>query len=135
MQAALESGYVVVRKAIAKGVKIAVRTDAGVYPHGRNVEEFHLLTAHGLSLLDALRTGTSVIAELVGGRTPHHQGQQGRLARGRVLVGAEAQEGLGPARDHRRGATQRAQDIERRLLKGRELMQYYADLDAREQKR
>jgi len=40
-----------------------------VYPHGRNVEEFHLLTALGMSSLDALRAGTSVDAELLGMQT------------------------------------------------------------------
>ena len=66
MKAAVESINDVVRKAIAKGVKIGVGTDAAVYPHGRNTEEFHLLTALGLSPLDALRAGTSVDAELLG---------------------------------------------------------------------
>jgi imidazolonepropionase-like amidohydrolase len=66
MTAALESANGVVRKAIAKGVKIGMGTDAAVYPHGRNTEEFHLLTALGMSPLDALRAGTSVDAELLG---------------------------------------------------------------------
>jgi imidazolonepropionase-like amidohydrolase len=66
MKAAMESVNDVVRKAIAKGVKIGIGTDAAVYPHGRNTEEFHLLTALGLSPLDALRAGTSVDAELLG---------------------------------------------------------------------
>ena len=66
MKAALESANNVVRKAIAKGVKIALGTDAAVYPHGRNTEEFHLLTALGMAPLDALRAGTSVAAELLG---------------------------------------------------------------------
>jgi hypothetical protein len=34
----------------------------GVYPHGRNTEEFRHLTLLGLSPLDALRAGTSVDA-------------------------------------------------------------------------
>jgi imidazolonepropionase-like amidohydrolase len=66
VKAALESANTVVRKAISKGVKIGLGTDAAVYPHGRNTEEFHLLTALGLSPLDALRAGTSVDAELLG---------------------------------------------------------------------
>ncbi|MEO8371422.1 MAG: amidohydrolase family protein [Candidatus Solibacter sp.] len=37
-----------VRKAIARGVKIGVGTDAAVYPHGRNAEEFHLLVNLGM---------------------------------------------------------------------------------------
>lgn len=79
MKAALESINEVVRKAIAKGVKIGVGTDAGVYPHGRNTEEFHLLTALGLSPLDALRAGTSVDAELLG-----IQDRLGTLAPGKL---------------------------------------------------
>src|SRR4030095_15185714 len=60
MKAAMESINNVVRSAIAKGVKIGMGTDAAVYPHGRNTEEFHLLPALGMSPLDALRAGTSV---------------------------------------------------------------------------
>ncbi len=66
MTAASESINNVVRKAIAKGLKIGLGTDAAVYPHGRNTEEFHLLTALGMSPLEALRAGTSVDAELLG---------------------------------------------------------------------
>lgn len=66
MTAASESINQVVRKAIAKGVRIGMGTDAAVYPHGRNTEEFHLLAALGMSPLDALRAGTSVDAELLG---------------------------------------------------------------------
>ncbi len=66
MKAAIESINNVVRSAIAKGVKIGMGTDAAVYPHGRNTEEFHLLTALGMSPLDALRAGTTVDAELLG---------------------------------------------------------------------
>ncbi len=66
MKAAMESINNVVRTAIARGVKIGLGTDAAVYPHGRNTEEFHLLTALGMSPLDALRAGTSVDAELLG---------------------------------------------------------------------
>ena len=66
MTAAVESISQVVRKAIAKGVKIGMGTDAAVYPHGRNTEEFHLLTGLGMNPLQALRAGTSVDAELLG---------------------------------------------------------------------
>ena len=55
-----------VRKAIAKGVRIAVGTDATVYPHGRNTEEFHLLVDLGMKPVAALKAGTSVDAELLG---------------------------------------------------------------------
>jgi imidazolonepropionase-like amidohydrolase len=80
MTAAAESINQVVRKAISKGVKIGMGTDAAVYPHGRNTEEFHLLTALGMRPLDALRAGTSVDAELLG--TPDRIGtlEVGKLA-------------------------------------------------------
>ncbi|WNG33884.1 amidohydrolase family protein [Archangium violaceum] len=55
-----------IRKAISTGVRIAFGTDAGVFSHGRNAEEFALLVAAGLSPADALRSATSVNAELLG---------------------------------------------------------------------
>jgi imidazolonepropionase-like amidohydrolase len=55
-----------VRKAIARGVKVVVGTDATVYPHGRNAEEFHLLVNLGMKPIDALKAGTSLDAELLG---------------------------------------------------------------------
>ena len=63
---AMESVDGVVRKAIAMGVRIAFGTDAGVYPHGRNAEEFALLVERGMRPADALRAATSVDAELFG---------------------------------------------------------------------
>ena len=77
MKAAIASINNVVKKAIAKGVKIGVGTDAAVYPHGRNTEEFHLLVDLGMSALDALRAGTTVNAELL-----EMKGQIGTLAEG-----------------------------------------------------
>jgi imidazolonepropionase-like amidohydrolase len=47
-------------------VKIGLGTDAAVYPHGRNTEEFHQPVDRGMSPLDALRAGTSSDAELLG---------------------------------------------------------------------
>jgi imidazolonepropionase-like amidohydrolase len=55
-----------VRKALARGVKVVVGTDAAVYPHGRNAEEFHLLVNLGMKPIDALKAGTSLDAELLG---------------------------------------------------------------------
>jgi imidazolonepropionase-like amidohydrolase len=80
MTAAVESLNQVVRKAIAKGIKIGLGTDAAVYPHGRNTEEFHLLTALGLSPLDALRAATSVDADLLGMQNRIGTLQSGKLA-------------------------------------------------------
>ena len=52
--------------ALAKGVKIGMGTDAGVYPHGRNTEEFHQMVDLGMKPAAALRAGTSADAELLG---------------------------------------------------------------------
>ena len=54
------------QKALAKNIKIGLGTDAAVYPHGRNGEEFHQMVDLGMKPIDALRAGTSVDAELLG---------------------------------------------------------------------
>jgi imidazolonepropionase-like amidohydrolase len=56
----------VMRKAIALGVRIAFGTDAGVFRHGRNAEEFALLVEAGLPPAEALRAATVNAAELLG---------------------------------------------------------------------
>jgi imidazolonepropionase-like amidohydrolase len=63
---AIDSIDVTVSKALRLGVRIAFGTDAGVYPHGRNPEEFQLLVARGMKPIDALQAATSVNAELFG---------------------------------------------------------------------
>jgi imidazolonepropionase-like amidohydrolase len=55
-----------VRRALALGVKIALGTDAAVFPHGRNAEEFSLMAADGMSAAQALQAGTTSGAELLG---------------------------------------------------------------------
>jgi len=80
MTAAVESISQVVRKAIGKGVKIGMGTDAAVYPHGRNTEEFHLLTGLGMTPLQALRAATSVDADLLGVQTRLGTIDVGKLA-------------------------------------------------------
>jgi imidazolonepropionase-like amidohydrolase len=54
------------QRAIAKGVKIGLGTDAAVYPHGRNAEEFHQMVDLGMKPIDALKAGTSNDADLLG---------------------------------------------------------------------
>ena len=61
--AALHSTF---QRAMAKGVKIGLGTDAGVYPHGRNAEEFHQMVDLGMKPVDALKAGTSSDADLLG---------------------------------------------------------------------
>jgi imidazolonepropionase-like amidohydrolase len=65
-RAAMASLDAVVRKAIAKGVKIAVGTDAAVYPHGRNAGEMVRLVELGMTPAAALKAATRVDAELFG---------------------------------------------------------------------
>ncbi|HKA91042.1 MAG TPA: amidohydrolase family protein [Haliangiales bacterium] len=64
--AASKSHAQAMKRALALGVKIAFGTDAGVYPHGRNAEEFHLLVELGMKPGDALRAGTLSAAQLLG---------------------------------------------------------------------
>ena len=54
------------RNAVKLGVTIAFGTDAGVFPHGQNAKEFALMTGLGMTPIDALRSATSVDAELFG---------------------------------------------------------------------
>src|SRR3984893_4674288 len=54
------------QKALAKGVNIGLGTDAAVYPHGRNAEEFHQMVDLGMKPMDAQKAGTSSDAELLG---------------------------------------------------------------------
>jgi imidazolonepropionase-like amidohydrolase len=65
-RAALASRDQMFRNAVRKGVRIAFGTDAAVYPHGRNAEEFRHMVALGMRPADALRSATSVNAALFG---------------------------------------------------------------------
>jgi len=56
-----------IRLAVAGGVRIALGTDAGVYPHGRNAREFELLvTVGGMTPMQAIQAGTMGSATLLG---------------------------------------------------------------------
>src|SRR6267142_3333388 len=54
------------RNAVKTGVKIGLGTDAAVYPHGQNAREFRLMVDLGLPPIEALRSATSVNADLFG---------------------------------------------------------------------
>jgi imidazolonepropionase-like amidohydrolase len=55
------------KKAIAAHIKIALGTDAAVYPHGLNAHELEVYVAQfGMSPLAALQTGTLNAADLMG---------------------------------------------------------------------
>jgi imidazolonepropionase-like amidohydrolase len=64
--AAVKQQDVMVRRAVGLGVKIALGTDAAVFPHGRNALEFSFMAADGLTPAQALQAGTSRAAELLG---------------------------------------------------------------------
>ena len=66
MRAAIEAINQTFKRALEKGVTIGMGTDAAVYPHGRNTEEFFMMSRLGMPPLQALRAGTSVDAELLG---------------------------------------------------------------------
>ncbi len=55
------------KKAVAAGVRVALGTDAAVYPHGLNAHEVEVyVTKLGMTPLAALQTGTINAAELMG---------------------------------------------------------------------
>lgn len=69
-----------VSKALAAGVKVALGTDSGVCPHGRNLKELGHLVELGLDPMDAIVAGTRNGAELL--RLDDHLGtvEAGKLA-------------------------------------------------------
>jgi len=68
------------RRALALGVRIALGTDAAVYPHGMNAMEFALMAADGMTPAQALKAGTSAAAELLGLRNEIGALKPGMLA-------------------------------------------------------
>jgi imidazolonepropionase-like amidohydrolase len=67
------------RKAAAAGVKVALGTDSGVFPHGRNAHEFTLMVENGMKPMDAIVAGTRNAADLLGVLS-----EVGTLERGKV---------------------------------------------------
>jgi len=65
-EAAIAAIHQTFQRAIAKGVKIGLGTDAAVYPHGRNAEEFHQMVDLGMKPIAALKAGMSADADLLG---------------------------------------------------------------------
>src|SRR4029077_21085421 len=54
------------RRAVEAGVKVAMGTDAGVVPHGTNLEELQLMADGGMSPEGVLAATTRAAAELMG---------------------------------------------------------------------
>jgi imidazolonepropionase-like amidohydrolase len=65
-RAALAARSTMFRNAVRLGVRIGFGTDSAVSPHGINAKEFALMTGLGLPAIAALRSATSVDAELLG---------------------------------------------------------------------
>ncbi len=54
-----------IRKAVARGVRVACGTDAPAIPHGRNAKELRALVDRGMTPLQAIRSATTVASELI----------------------------------------------------------------------
>ena len=77
VRAVSETAKVFMGKALRGGVKIAFGTDAGVFDHGRNGQEFRLMMGQGMSSRQAVASATTVAAEALG-----MAGEIGRIAPG-----------------------------------------------------
>jgi imidazolonepropionase-like amidohydrolase len=77
---ALKAQDNMVRRALQIGVKIALGTDAAVYPHGNNALEFMLMANDGMPPAQSLRAGTSVAAALLGMQNKVGTLEPGKLA-------------------------------------------------------
>jgi imidazolonepropionase-like amidohydrolase len=81
--ASIEHGSMLDSEAVALmvargGVKIALGTDAGVFPHGRNGHEFTLMVRGGMTPMQAIQAGTLSAATLLG-----REDEVGRVAAGK----------------------------------------------------
>ena len=63
---AMKQQDAMLKRAVAMGVKVALGTDAAVYPHGENALEFQFMAADGMTTGQSLMAGTSAAAELLG---------------------------------------------------------------------
>ncbi|RDC60703.1 Tryptophan 2-monooxygenase [Alteripontixanthobacter maritimus] len=77
IRAVSETAKVFMGKAYRWNVPIAFGTDAGVFEHGRNAEEFALMVRQGMSNRDALASATTVAAKVLA-----MENEIGRLAPG-----------------------------------------------------
>lgn len=68
------------RKAYRRGVKIAFGTDAGVFPHGQNAQEFGYMVEAGMPPMDAILSATVVNAGILGLQDRIGTLEKGKLA-------------------------------------------------------
>jgi imidazolonepropionase-like amidohydrolase len=67
------------RRAVEAGVRIAMGTDSGVTPHGRNLRELQLMADGGMRPADVLEATTRSAAQLLG-----VDGERGTIERGKL---------------------------------------------------
>jgi imidazolonepropionase-like amidohydrolase len=75
------------RRAVEAGVRIAMGTDSGVTPHGRNLRELELMVAGGMTPAAALEAATRSAAQLLGVDDELGTVEEGKLADLVVLGG------------------------------------------------
>jgi len=68
------------RTAVQNGVNIAFGTDAGVFPHGENADEFRLMVEAGMTPMQAIQAATVSAARLLGREKELGDLKQGFLA-------------------------------------------------------
>ncbi|WP_041340629.1 amidohydrolase family protein [Runella slithyformis] len=68
-------------KAYKAGVKIAFRTDAGVFADGKNAKEFEYMTEVGMPAMEAVKAATAVPAEILG-----EQNNMGSITKANMLI-------------------------------------------------
>jgi imidazolonepropionase-like amidohydrolase len=76
------------RKAVEAGVRIAMGTDSGVTPHGRNLRELELMVAGGMTPAAALEATTRSAAQLLGVDADLGTVEEGKVA-DLVVVGGD----------------------------------------------
>jgi imidazolonepropionase-like amidohydrolase len=69
-----------IRMAVRSGVNIAFGTDAGVFPHGENADEFRLLVEAGMTPMHAIQAATLQAARLLGQEAELGTLELGKLA-------------------------------------------------------
>ena len=77
IRATVETAQVFLSRALEWDVPVAFGTDAGVFDHGRNAEEFGLMVGQGMAPRAALASATTVAARVL-----DMEGEIGRLAPG-----------------------------------------------------
>jgi imidazolonepropionase-like amidohydrolase len=86
-RAVIEIHRAAFRHAVEAGVRIAMGTDSGVTPHGRNLRELVLMVDGGMSPAAALEATTRSAAQLLGVDDDRGTIDEGKLADLVVVIG------------------------------------------------